>query len=77
MAVTGGQYVGDKTSPGPGAYDTREANKTIISYTFKGRTTAPGILSRYRFGLTNLRGFNYSKICSWSRTVSSTRHFNS
>jgi len=42
MLVTGGQYVGDKTSPGPGAYDTRDINKTVIGYTFKGRTTAPG-----------------------------------
>jgi len=42
MAVTGAQFVGDKTSPGPGAYDTRETNKVAISYTFKGRTTAPG-----------------------------------
>jgi len=42
MAVTGSQFVGDKTSPGPGAYDTRETNKTVLAYTFKGRTTAPG-----------------------------------
>ena len=43
MAVTGSQFVGDKTSPGPGAYDTRETNKKVLAYTFKGRTTAPGL----------------------------------
>jgi len=41
MAVTGGMFVGDKTSPGPGAYDTRETNKAIIAYTFKARTLGP------------------------------------
>jgi len=48
MAVTGSQFIGDKASPGPGAYDTRESNKVAISYTFKGRTTAPE-------GLTTIR----------------------
>lgn len=48
MLVTGGQYVGDKNSPGPGAYDTRNINKVVISYTFKGRTTAPEGLTTAR-----------------------------
>jgi hypothetical protein len=48
MAVTGSQFVGDKTSPGPGAYDTRETNKTVHAYTFKGRTTAPEGLTTVR-----------------------------
>jgi len=38
MAATGGQFVGDKKSPGPGAYDTRETNKTALSYSFRPRT---------------------------------------
>lgn len=42
MAITGGAFVGDKASPGPGAYDTRESNKVAISYTFKSRTAGPG-----------------------------------
>jgi len=41
MMVTGSQYVGEKKSPGPGAYDVRETNKMVISYSFKGRTQAP------------------------------------
>jgi len=41
MAITGGMFVGDKTSPGPGAYDTRETNKAVIAYTFKARTLGP------------------------------------
>jgi len=41
MSATGSQFVGDKTSPGPGAYDTREKNKVVISYTFKDRTQGP------------------------------------
>lgn len=39
MLVTGGQYVGDKYSPGPGAYNTREINKTTIAFSFRPRTT--------------------------------------
>lgn len=39
MAVTGGQFVGDKNSPGPGAYDTRETGKTKLSFSFRPRTT--------------------------------------
>jgi len=38
MAATGGQSVGEKTSPGPAAYDTRETNKTMCSYSFRPRT---------------------------------------
>jgi len=45
MLVTGGQYVGDKTSPGPGAYNTREINKTNISYSFRPRTNAENLVS--------------------------------
>lgn len=48
MAVTGGQFVGDKTSPGPGAYDTREANKVRIGYTFKSRTAGSDALTTQR-----------------------------
>lgn len=44
MAVTGGFFVGDKNSPGPGSYDTRETNKTKISYSFKARTNSIGKL---------------------------------
>ena len=40
MLVTGGQYVGDKTSPGPGAYNCREINKKVIAFTFRPKTTA-------------------------------------
>lgn len=39
MAVTGGQLVGDKKSPGPGAYDIRGINQTKIAYSFRPRTT--------------------------------------
>lgn len=39
MAVTGGQLVGDKKSPGPGAYDIRGINKTNIAFSFRPRTT--------------------------------------
>jgi len=45
MLVTGGQYVGDKTSPGPGAYNTREINKTHISFSFRPRTNAEATVS--------------------------------
>jgi len=45
MAITGGMFVGDKKSPGPGAYDTRETNKVAISYSFKSRTPGPEGLS--------------------------------
>jgi len=45
MLVTGAQYVGDKTSPGPGAYNTREINKTNISYSFRPRTNAENLVS--------------------------------
>ena len=38
MAATGGQLVGEKKSPGPGAYDTRETLKTTISYSFRPKT---------------------------------------
>lgn len=38
MQITGGQYVGDKGSPGPGAYDIRNINKTTIAYSFRPRT---------------------------------------
>ena len=38
MAVTGGMMVGDKNSPGPGAYDVRGINSTHICYTFRPRT---------------------------------------
>jgi hypothetical protein len=37
MAVTGGMFVGDKKSPGPGAYDVREKNKTVLAFSFRPR----------------------------------------
>jgi len=45
MSVTGSQFVGDKSSPGPGAYDTRESNKTMLSYSFRPRTTIEALVS--------------------------------
>jgi len=45
MSATGGQFVGDKNSPGPGAYDTRETNKTMLSYSFRPRTTVEALVS--------------------------------
>jgi len=45
MAVTGGQFVGEKKSPGPGAYDVRESGKTKISYSFRPRTTVEALVS--------------------------------
>lgn len=38
MAITGGFFVGEKKSPGPGAYDTRETGKKKLSYSFRPRT---------------------------------------
>ena len=37
MKVTGAQFVGEKNSPGPGAYDTREALKQKIAFSFRPR----------------------------------------
>jgi len=48
MITTGGQYVGDKNSPGPGAYDTREINKVRIGFTFKSRTADSDTLTTQR-----------------------------
>jgi len=45
MQVSGGQFVGDKNSPGPGAYDTREVGKTKISFSFRPRTTTDNLTS--------------------------------
>jgi len=45
MLVTGGQYIGEKKSPGPGAYNTREINKTLISFSFRPRTNTEGSIS--------------------------------
>lgn len=42
MQISGGMFVGDKNSPGPGAYDTRETNKVVVAYTFKSRTASGG-----------------------------------
>ncbi len=44
MLVTGGAFVGDKTSPGPGAYDVRETNKVSLAYSFRPRTNSTGKL---------------------------------
>ncbi len=44
MQVTGAQYVGEKKSPGPGAYDTREINKVKIAYTFRAKTSAGNLI---------------------------------
>jgi len=40
MPVPGGMFVGDKTSPGPGAYNVREINKKSIAFTFRTKATA-------------------------------------
>jgi len=40
MLVTGGAFVGDKTSPGPGAYDVRETNKVSLAFSFRPRTNS-------------------------------------
>jgi len=45
MHITGGSFVGDKSSPGPGAYDVREKGKTKISFTFRPRTTTDNLTS--------------------------------
>jgi len=45
MSATGSQFVGEKKSPGPGAYDTRETNKTKLSYSFRPRTTIEALVS--------------------------------
>jgi len=45
MAVTGGQFIGEKKSPGPGAYDTRETNKVARSYSFRPRTQVESLVS--------------------------------
>lgn len=39
MAATGAQFVGERASPGPAAYDIRESNKVKLSYTFRPRVT--------------------------------------
>lgn len=45
MQVTGSQFVGEKKSPGPAAYDVRETNKAKISYSFRPRTTIEALVS--------------------------------
>jgi len=40
MSVTGGAFVGDKKSPGPGAYDVRETNKVTHAFSFRPRTNS-------------------------------------
>jgi hypothetical protein len=37
MASTGSQFIGEKQSPGPGAYDVREKMKSVLSYSFRPR----------------------------------------
>ena len=44
MAVTGGQLVGEKKSPGPGAYDTRESLKSTISFSFRPKTNISSMI---------------------------------
>lgn len=39
MKLAGGMTVGDKNSPGPGAYDVRGLNKTSIRYSFRPKTS--------------------------------------
>jgi hypothetical protein len=39
MKVTGGMFVGDKNSPGPGQYDISQINKPKIAFTFRPRIT--------------------------------------
>jgi hypothetical protein len=45
MQVTGCQFVGEKKSPGPAAYDIRESNKSKISFSFRPRTTIEALVS--------------------------------
>lgn len=45
MAATGSQFVGEKKSPGPAAYDVRETNKSKLSYSFRPRTTIEALVS--------------------------------
>jgi len=45
MLITGAQFIGEKSSPGPAAYDTRELNKTMHSYSFRPRTTIESLTS--------------------------------
>jgi len=45
MSATGSQFVGEKKSPGPAAYDVRETNKSKISYSFRPRTTIEALVS--------------------------------
>jgi len=45
MASTGSQTVGEKTSPGPAAYDVRELNKSKLAFSFRPRTTAEPLTS--------------------------------
>jgi len=40
MAATGSAFVGDRQSPGPGAYDTRETNKVSLAYSFRPRVNS-------------------------------------
>ena len=42
--------VGDRNSPGPGAYNVREINKAKVAYSFRSRATA---------GNLTLRGFSH------------------
>ncbi len=37
MPIAGGMLVGDKHSPGPGAYNVREINKKVVAFTFKSK----------------------------------------
>jgi hypothetical protein len=39
MAATGAQFVGERASPGPAAYDVRESNKVKLAFTFRPRVT--------------------------------------
>jgi len=45
MLVTGGQFLGSKNAPGPGQYNTRDVNKTKISFTFRPKTSLDNMLT--------------------------------
>ncbi len=45
MAATGAQFVGEKSSPGPAAYDIRESNKVKLAFTFRPKVPQGNIFS--------------------------------
>jgi len=45
MSATGSQFIGEKKSPGPAAYDIREKNKIQIAFSFRPRTQVEELTS--------------------------------